>query len=254
MKRHMTLVMSTALLTGATFAETIEVPFETGLTFGKPVIFDIPQFDDLGGTRELLVVTLEVDAVTTGEASAENLAGGTGSVSASLQSDLRVEFPAATELPLTMPCIDSITYPNQMVGPSDGTFGSGPDFAVFGPTEFPCVFSECASSDETDLSPFVGTGTVPASVTLDGNVNVTCGCPALTGGDFEASGIIRITYSTKPVAADATGDCRVNVDDILAVINAFGDLCIQAPCPEDVNDNGVVNIDDLLAVINSFQL
>ncbi|MEM7228394.1 MAG: hypothetical protein AAF432_06220, partial [Planctomycetota bacterium] len=55
-----------------------------------------------------------------------------------------------------------------------------------------------------------------------------------------------------PMAGDVNGSGAVTVDDILAVINAFGAVCVPTPCPEDVNDSGVVNIDDILAVINAF--
>ncbi|MEM7229496.1 MAG: PQQ-dependent sugar dehydrogenase [Planctomycetota bacterium] len=58
-----------------------------------------------------------------------------------------------------------------------------------------------------------------------------------------------------PDNGDGTyGNGVVNVDDLLAIINAFGAPCDG--CPEDVEPlgfgNGVVNIDDLLRIINSF--
>jgi spore coat protein A len=43
----------------------------------------------------------------------------------------------------------------------------------------------------------------------------------------------------------------VNVDDLLAVINSWGNNC-QNGCRADVTGNGAVNIDDLLAVINAW--
>jgi hypothetical protein len=52
---------------------------------------------------------------------------------------------------------------------------------------------------------------------------------------------------------DANGDGVVNVDDLLAVINSWGN-CPTPPanCPTDFDDNGVVNVDDLLIVINNW--
>ncbi|MEM7230132.1 MAG: hypothetical protein AAF432_15100 [Planctomycetota bacterium] len=50
--------------------------------------------------------------------------------------------------------------------------------------------------------------------------------------------------------ADVLPNGTVNIDDLLAVINAFGEACNC--CPEDVNASGVINIDDLLDVINDF--
>lgn len=49
------------------------------------------------------------------------------------------------------------------------------------------------------------------------------------------------------VQGDVNGDGNVAVDDILAVIAAFG-AC--AGCDEDVNGDGVVNVNDLLFIIN----
>jgi hypothetical protein len=53
---------------------------------------------------------------------------------------------------------------------------------------------------------------------------------------------------------DLNGDGAVNVDDLLAVINAWGPC--QGPsgghCPPDLDSNGVVNVDDLLRVINEW--
>jgi len=48
---------------------------------------------------------------------------------------------------------------------------------------------------------------------------------------------------------DVTGNGSVNLDDLLAVINAWG---ATGANPADVTGNGVVNVDDLLAVINSW--
>ena len=47
---------------------------------------------------------------------------------------------------------------------------------------------------------------------------------------------------------DVDGNNEINIDDLLAVISAFGGSDPDA----DVDDNGTVNIDDLLAVISAF--
>lgn len=49
--------------------------------------------------------------------------------------------------------------------------------------------------------------------------------------------------------ADVTGDGFINIDDLLLVINSWGQ---GAGSPGDVTGNGVVDIDDLLAVINAW--
>lgn len=52
-----------------------------------------------------------------------------------------------------------------------------------------------------------------------------------------------------PCPADVNGSNNVDIDDLLAVINAWGPC---ASCPADVNNSGNVDIDDLLAVINAW--
>jgi len=47
----------------------------------------------------------------------------------------------------------------------------------------------------------------------------------------------------------------VNVDDLLAVINAWGPCANPNNCPADIapaGGNDIVNVDDLLAVINGW--
>ena len=55
-----------------------------------------------------------------------------------------------------------------------------------------------------------------------------------------------------PVLAlgDANGDGVVDVDDLIAVILAWGD-CPDPPasCDADIDGNGAVDVDDLIAVI-----
>jgi hypothetical protein len=65
---------------------------------------------------------------------------------------------------------------------------------------------------------------------------------------------LTIEYTPGAVcAADLAGDDGVvNVDDLLAVINAWGP-CVSECCAADLaGDDGVVNVDDLLAVINAW--
>jgi hypothetical protein len=49
-----------------------------------------------------------------------------------------------------------------------------------------------------------------------------------------------------PVPGDATGDGIVDVEDLLAVLAAWGPC---NGCPADVNDDGVVDVGDILIVL-----
>jgi hypothetical protein len=48
----------------------------------------------------------------------------------------------------------------------------------------------------------------------------------------------------------ASGDLMINIDDLLAVINAWGWTGPTGGHPADINASGEVNIDDMLAIIN----
>jgi hypothetical protein len=64
-------------------------------------------------------------------------------------------------------------------------------------------------------------------------------------------------YAVIPLAGDANGDRRVNIDDLLAIVSGWGPCPTlgdpPADCTADLDHNGVVDIDDLLEVINGWQ-
>ncbi|MEM7230189.1 MAG: VCBS repeat-containing protein [Planctomycetota bacterium] len=88
------------------------------------------------------------------------------------------------------------------------------------------------------------------------------------GGGGEESGINGPSTSNEVIVfngiaapvciADITpvpGNNEVNIDDLIAVINAFGPCPIGPPCVTDITPaggNGETNVDDLIAVINAF--
>jgi hypothetical protein len=69
-------------------------------------------------------------------------------------------------------------------------------------------------------------------------------------GSFEGNIFQAVIHPTCPVIGDASGDGSVNVDDLLAVIGAWGPCA--SPCDADLNIDAMVNIDDLLIVINNW--
>jgi hypothetical protein len=66
------------------------------------------------------------------------------------------------------------------------------------------------------------------------------------------SGVFIAFADSVIVPGDVNGDGLVNIDDLLAVINAWGQTGRPGSIAADVTDNGVVNIDDLLFVINNW--
>jgi hypothetical protein len=58
-------------------------------------------------------------------------------------------------------------------------------------------------------------------------------------------------FPVPPSPGDVNGDGVTNIDDLLAIISAWG-TC--SGCPADIDGNGLVNIDDLLTVINNWTI
>lgn len=76
---------------------------------------------------------------------------------------------------------------------------------------------------------------------------------ALLLAAHEVSGttaIFRITGGGCSVFGDVTGDCEVNIHDLLAVLHALGPC---AGCPEDLNDDGRVDLIDVLLVVRAIR-
>ena len=95
----------------------------------------------------------------------------------------------------------------------------------------------------------------------------SAGRPLLLGNSVTEAGIDNLTVEELvcgpisqclPDIAPAGGDGAVNVDDLLAVINAWGACADPDDCPADIAPAGPpvgddqVNVDDLLAVINAW--
>jgi hypothetical protein len=145
-------------------------------------------------------------------------------------------------------------------------FGSFMTFMYF--------FDGAANNPYTSLA-FGGSGTAmnnpvgnwrPASISVGGlsvfNGESIAGTWRLTAQDWapvDTGVIIALQIGLIPLPdcpPDVTGNGVVNIDDLLAVINAWGPCpAPPAPCPADIappGGNGTVNIDDLLAVINGW--
>ena len=89
-------------------------------------------------------------------------------------------------------------------------------------------------------------------VTLNQGGGSDDGLPPGGSGPPETSmGSARVIGIRLGSCPDATHDGLVNIDDLLAVINQWGNCpALPATCTADVNNSRVVNIDDLLEVIN----
>ena len=70
------------------------------------------------------------------------------------------------------------------------------------------------------------------------------------GGDSQ--GIEPAEAQVETCETDINCDGSVDVNDLLAVISAWGDCEPDAACPEDINGDGTVDVNDLLAVIGAW--
>jgi hypothetical protein len=105
-----------------------------------------------------------------------------------------------------------------------------------------------ARIDQHDSSPVLG-----GSITInnDGDVAFQCGLTPPDNNQIEwGSGIFIAHAEPVAVPGDVTGNGVVDIDDLLAVINAWGQMGPPGTIQADVSDDGMVNIDDLLFVIN----
>jgi hypothetical protein len=67
---------------------------------------------------------------------------------------------------------------------------------------------------------------------------------SLVGGFWAGPGEVGL-----PCSGDVNGSGAVDVDDLIAVVLAWGCVNPPGPCPADANGDGMVNVDDLIAVI-----
>lgn len=87
---------------------------------------------------------------------------------------------------------------------------------------------------------------IEAGATLDaGNRAVWYGTALIEGDAIGDIDVVR-----DPCPGDANDNGVVDIDDMLAVLGTFNDLCDG--CPTDMDGNGLIDIDDLLIVIGFF--
>lgn len=129
--------------------------------------FNIPQFDDFGGTRVLDSVKLTLDGDVEGNANVESLNQGASNVMINLQATITMTLMGDV-LGVVIP----VANESFMAGTFDGTI----DFAGSSGT----MFTDLMGSDMTmstlvagmdDLSPFIGNGTVPLVANAVGTSN-----------------------------------------------------------------------------------
>ena len=103
-----------------------------------------------------------------------------------------------------------------------------------------------------EASTVIGPG---ASFSDDDFVYVEVSLSTEVGPEFEAIIRVDVPGDTVPCPADVApdgGNGVVDVDDLILIINSWGDCDKGSECPADITANDVVDVDDLLAVINGW--
>lgn len=88
------------------------------------------------------------------------------------------------------------------------------------------------------------------AIALDGEIADSEDAASLPSGEGLAGGdaVIRFTIGDN-IHGDVNSDGIVDIDDVFAILAAWGSCDNPDDCPEDVNDDDVVDIDDLFEVL-----
>ena len=88
------------------------------------------------------------------------------------------------------------------------------------------------------------------AVTDDCNANGICDALDISVGislDVDSDGV-----PDECGCPDANGDDSIDVNDLLFIIDSWGDCVPDQDCPADVDDDGLVNVNDILLVISEW--
>jgi len=145
---------------GATFAgaELTEGPFSANFaetTDWGPINLTVPQFDEMGGARQLVKVTVNWGASVAGSASVESLDQQPSIITVTLAADITIDGPSGFgENP--MPSDDRLYMATAHDGTIDFMGGSGATYPEIIAGEMGMVMF----TNPGDLAPFIGNGDV----------------------------------------------------------------------------------------------
>lgn len=71
--------------------------------------------------------------------------------------------------------------------------------------------------------------------------------------EMATTGTATVWRNTTPIPGDVDTNHRIDIDDLFAVVNAWGP-CPSSPCPADLTHDGVIDVDDLFEVINHWTM
>jgi CxxC motif-containing protein (DUF1111 family) len=162
----------------------------------------------------------------------------------------RMEFDHDVNLNNTIELADFFIFADCYTG-AGGEYAPGSN-----PMDHPCAVSDIDQDGDIDLDDFGSFMLVYEGPRRDCNGNSIIDLQDILVGtsvDADSNGI---PDSCEPTCdQDVNGTGGIDVDDLLTVINQWGNCpAVPAPCAGDVTNNDIVDVDDLLAVVNAWGL
>jgi hypothetical protein len=153
------------------------------------------------------------------------------------------------------PSLDNVILMDDFLGFADCFTGAGvPYEPTLNPMDHPCAVSDIDQDNDVDLDDFDSFLLVYGGPMGDCNSNGIVDLLDILNGTSTDGNGNGIPDSCEPTCGqDAQGDGEVSVNDLLVVMNLWGECpAVPAPCAADFNLDDVVDVDDLLAVINNW--
>lgn len=147
----------------------------------------VAQFDDMGGTRLLNSITLELNAAIGANTTGENDSASAGALTLNLSGNATADLYT-----LAAASIIGASAGPAAVAATDGVGGSGADFHDFG-----FVSGNDFDSDVilSGFAPFIGLGTIDVSVDANGGFNISgVSNSSLQISNFASNGTVKVIY------------------------------------------------------------
>ncbi|MCC6423732.1 MAG: choice-of-anchor E domain-containing protein [Phycisphaerales bacterium] len=161
-------------------------PFNVAVPTSNQLV-PVAQFDDMGGTRVLNSISLEINSTIGANTTGENDSLSGGSITMNLSGNATADLYT----------LNTATIVNASAGPvavsaTDGVSGSGPDFYNFGNVSGNDTDSDTILSG---FGSFIGLGTIDVSVDANGGFNISgVSNSTLQVSNFNASGTVKVIY------------------------------------------------------------
>lgn len=186
-----TLLAGSMSANAALITQTISMSAAQTTNFTES--FDFNKFDDMGGTRILNSVTLELEGMVSGSASAESLDASATTISLTLGANMTLETTDGTVLVTTLPVVDEDFAASAFDGGIDFGGTSGATFSSLSASQTETsVYT--AGLDDAILALFIGSGTLSTILDASGASSASGAGNLITQFSTLAEGSLVVTY------------------------------------------------------------